>query len=190
MRYAAVTAAALPPVLPARLAHLETFGTPMRGGRRWPSSTRAQSNDWLWPTWCNGTAGFVHLWAQAYESYGDPAYLEWSSAAAFFVGQSIDASRPTHICCGLAGQAFALARHARLTDEARWGRRLDQIADATASLSANRIRRGRPAHGLYKGTAGEALLYVQMRYRDAVRMPLLETLVPGERREPYAGGAA
>jgi len=78
---------------------------------------------------CNGLAGFVQLWASAFEATGDAMWLDAARAAA----PELESSAPTEhnggsVCCGLGGRAYALLAIARIDPSGDWRPRARGLA--------------------------------------------------------------
>ena len=106
--------------LVARLDQLASAAEPTAVGLRWPRlrrDGRSRSVDFV-PSWCNGTAGFVHLWLIAERVLGDNGYRELACGAAH------DALGPVEsgidLCCGLSGRAYALLALHRASGDELW----------------------------------------------------------------------
>ena len=158
--------------LVARLDELASAAEPTADGMRWPrlrQDGRSRSGDFL-PSWCNGTAGFVHLWLIAERVLGDEGYRELAYGAA------CDAFGPTEtgvdLCCGLSGRAYALLALHRASGDEFWLREARTLA-----LRALRPRMlDAPfALSLYKGTVGPVVLAEELRAPMTASMPLFES---------------
>lgn len=58
------------------------------------------------PGWCKGSAGFVHLWTTAHALLGNG---RWPTLAERAAWDMYTTSTPiAQLCCGLAGQVYAL----------------------------------------------------------------------------------
>lgn len=125
---------------------------------------------WVWgrsgtmPGWCNGSAGFVHLWALAHATLHDDRWAALAEQAAW------DAStRPTGItqlCCGRAGQAYALLALYTHTGDDRWLRAARELGARAATGSDALI-----AGSLHKGDTGIAVLAADLACPEAAAMP-------------------
>jgi serine/threonine-protein kinase len=122
------------------------------------------------PSWCNGTAGFVHLWLIAERVLGDNGYRELASGAAH------DALGPVEsgidLCCGISGRAYALLALHRASGDELWLREARNFA-----LRALRPRMlDTPfALSLYKGAVGPLVLAEELRVPMTASMPLFES---------------
>jgi Lanthionine synthetase C-like protein len=101
-----------------------------------------------WPTWCHGTPGLTLLWAKAYEVSGDEKYLNIARACGLDILKKPQGF--SHICCGLAGQAYALLALSRIDGAKRWKSRAQRIALEAERLDAGEIW----DKALWKGRSG------------------------------------
>jgi serine/threonine-protein kinase len=130
------------------------------------------------PGWCNGSAGFVHLWTLAHEIFNDERYLRLAEKAAWNAWQSD--SQLGNLCCGLAGQAYGLLNLHNYTGEKAWLHR----AQAQAQRAAVAIREMPQGVGLeamvlrseslYKGELGVAVLAAELDSPEFAVMPFFE----------------
>ncbi len=160
-----------------RLEELAQLAQPAGRGLRWPwDLDDGAAGPAAMSGWCNGSAGFVFLWTAAYDGTREPAFLELAEAAAWNVWESASSS-PT-LCCGGAGEAYALLNYYRRSRSKDWLGRARRVAAAAGeqayALSATpdslEWRRG----GLYKGDAALALLDADLDCVEAARMPMFE----------------
>jgi serine/threonine-protein kinase len=78
------------------------------------------------------------------------------------------------LCCGLAGQGYAaLALHRSLGDE-RWLAHARRIAAEAASTPTSDYF---PAHSLWRGDLGAALLAAELSQPERAGMPLYRAVV-------------
>jgi hypothetical protein len=88
------------------LEMLETAAEPWERGLRWPlTSAEGLLPDQFWPGWCHGNAGYVFLRNLARAVYGEDRFATLAERAAWLVDRSPGF---TSLCCGSAGQAYAL----------------------------------------------------------------------------------
>jgi serine/threonine-protein kinase len=155
-----------------RLAQLAACAEPFGRGLRWPwrePGSHTAERGYM-AGWCNGSAGFVHLWLQAHATLGD---TEWERLATAAAWSTWDAGEEDNIdlCCGHAGRAYALLALFRHTGDRQWldrATRLAQIAATTARSSGSELT------CLYKSGLGTALLAAELDRPEAARMPLFE----------------
>jgi len=156
----------------ARLDQLASAGEPTADGLRWPRlrrDGRSRSGDFV-PSWCNGTAGFVHLWLIAERVLGDEGYRELAYGAAR------DALGPMEsgvdLCCGLSGRAYALLALHRASEDEFW---LGEARKLAFRALRPRILDAPFALSLYKGAVGPAVLSEELRKPMTASMPLFES---------------
>ncbi|MFL5578834.1 MAG: lanthionine synthetase LanC family protein [Gemmatimonadaceae bacterium] len=157
--------------LRAPLAELERFAVPAGRGLQWPWTTGRLAPGER-PTfvggWCNGGAGYVHLWLAAHRRLRDARWRRLAEQAGWNAWESAPGN--ASLCCGDAGRAYALlALHRRTRDDA-WRRRAETLADRALANA------GDPAASasLYRGPLGVAVLLADLERPAAARMPLFE----------------
>ena len=156
-----------PPQVQARLEQLAALGQPAGRGLRWPHAVGALIQPGLDASWCNGTAGYVHLWTLAHHSFGDEAYARVARMAAWSAYTGAEAAGD--LCCGHAGRAYALLSMYRHDGDRRWALRARELADGAAEgVRRKALRRD----SLYKGEVGVALLAADIEAPEDACMPL------------------
>jgi serine/threonine-protein kinase len=173
LRWCQTTGSAVPPELELRLEQLARLAEPTGRGMRWPW-TVGQGGDGprTMPGWCNGSAGFVHLWALAHRLLDRQAYLELASSAGWDVFD--DASPVTSLCCGLTGRAYALLALYRHTGDIQWRDRAVVLA-GRAFARRTELDHELAAQSLYKGVVGMALLAADLAHPEGAAMPFFES---------------
>jgi serine/threonine-protein kinase len=174
LRWCRSSGTAPPATLAGRLSQLAECGEPAGRGLRW----RARLGDadsapgvGYEAGWCNGTAGFVHLWALAARVIGDDSYRELAERSAWNAWES--AGTVGHICCGHGGRAYALLALYKHTGEAAWVDRARQLANRAAD-AWQRHDDSPWALSLYKGGAGLAVLGAELERPESACMPFFE----------------
>ncbi len=152
-----------PDSLKARLAELGEEARPWGRGLRWPWGKSSM------PGWCNGSAGFVHLWTHAHRELGDPAFAALAEGAAWNAWESSEGGGS--LCCGLAGRAYALLSLHRHGGGREWLDRARLLADR-AALEIERTSEREDS--LYKGRIGVALLAADLARPETAAMPFFE----------------
>lgn len=156
-----------------RLTELADLAVPAGRGRRWPwrLGEAAGHGAAAMPGWCNGSAGFVHLWLVAHRVGGRREHLDLAAAAGWDVWDD-PALQPT-LCCGLAGRVYALLALYRQTGDGAWLER--------AHILGGRAVAGRwpendapIGHSLYKGETGLALMAADLAHPEDASMPFFE----------------
>ncbi len=169
-----------PSNLAERLAQLGACAHTSGRGLRWPwDLTRGVDDAYgSMPGWCNGSAGYVFLWTQAHKMFGEARFLELAEGAAWDAWETPNSL--VNLCCGLAGQAYALLRLYRHTGEAVWLSRAQNLA-RSATMAARDLR-GENSNGelmlrpesLYKGELGVVVLAADLEQPKNACMPLFE----------------
>jgi serine/threonine protein kinase len=155
----------------ARLDQLASAAVPSDNGLRWPRLRRDDPSrpvDFL-PSWCNGTAGFVHLWLTAERVVGDKGYRQLACGAARDALGPVESG--VDLCCGLSGRAYALLALHRASGDEFWLQEARKLA-----LRALRPRMLDTPFGLslYKGAVGPAVLAEELKAPMTASMPLFE----------------
>lgn len=130
------------------------------------------------PGWCNGSSGYVFLWTLAHKMLRDLNYLSLAEGAAWNAWET--PSPIGNLCCGMAGQAYALLNLYKHTGESAWlARARDAASYAVVATNEARNRREheqmalRP-ESLYKGELGIAVLAADLEHPEHACMPLFE----------------
>jgi predicted Ser/Thr protein kinase len=168
------TGSPLPPRLRDRLGELAGQAVPWGRGMRWRWPL---SDPWPGPMptmagWCNGSAGMVFLWSQAYRIFAEPEWLELARKAAW---DTWDAPAPPGIgglCCGLAGRSYALLSLYRLGEGRVWLERSRELARRAAEEIAHSSE---PQDSLYRGELGVAVLLADLEHPEEAAMPFFES---------------
>jgi serine/threonine-protein kinase len=159
----------LPAGLHRRCSELAGLAEPWERGLRWPWNDRGLDVGTM-PGWCNGSAGFVQLFALAHDEFDDAPFLETAIGAAWHAWDAGDGNGT--LCCGEAGRAYALAALARhLNDDAAWLARATRLADRAAVAIARTPKR---PYSLFKGRIGVALLAADLAHPQACAFPFFE----------------
>lgn len=169
LRWSAETGMDIPASLADALEVLREAAEPWRRGMRWPISAGVGLSHHLpeyMTGWCHGPAGYAHLWALAETMVPNHGFEQLAEAAAWATWEEPSASGT--LCCGMAGQAYALLRVGRLTHDDRWIPRARQLA-FNASLAPVEYDTS-----LWKGKLGIAVLLAELSNAEYARMPLFE----------------
>jgi eukaryotic-like serine/threonine-protein kinase len=174
MRWCASTGARPPVGLARRLDELAACAEPAGRGMRWAYHTGrgGERVAGYVAGWCNGSAGFVHLWTLAHRELGRPAYLERAIQSAWHAWE--DRESGTSLCCFLTGRAYSLLNLYRHTGDGAWLER----ARALGARAAHEVlrRRGTLPYqwSLYKGDVGVAVLAADLEHPETACMPVYE----------------
>ena len=130
----------------------------------WPRDHETRE---VWPGWCHGSAGWAHLWVLAADVLGNDGLLALAERPAVhaILGRGAGAS----LCCGLGGQAYAAVALYRATGEHTWLSHARRLADEAAATPAGPEF---PAHSLWGGDLGVALLTLELDEPERAAMPL------------------
>jgi serine/threonine-protein kinase len=174
LRWCRAVGRALPEPVGPRLAELAGRAEPRGRGLCWRwfgggADGRPTRDAGTMPGWCNGSAGFVHLFTLAHEVLGDRRYAALAQGAAWNVWESAD--RNGSLCCGLAGRAYALLHLHRHAGGAAWLPRARQLAQAAA---ADLSWAAEWPDSLYRGELGLAVLAADLARPEGAAMPFFE----------------
>jgi lantibiotic modifying enzyme len=130
------------------------------------SPSTVQRRNAFMASWCNGAAGWVHLWAAAAISLKSDHYLGMMEAAAEHTWTSEE--KGWTLCCGAAGRAYALLKAAQVSGDARWIERARAVV--TRALTTP-LRFWRP-DSLFKGELGLAVVIADFEQPARATMPV------------------
>jgi serine/threonine protein kinase len=171
LRWSECSGARLPTRLGERLEELAALAIPVGRGLRWPAEAGSNhSGGALQASWCNGAAGFVHLWTAAHRLLGGYNFARMATGAAW---TAFEAPHSTgDLCCGLAGRSYALLNLYKHTRDRVWLDRARDLAEsAAASVRASSLR----SDSLYQGRVGVGLLAADLECPEQSCMPLFES---------------
>lgn len=166
LRWCRSAGTARPERLEERLAQLAGCGRSAGRGLRWPWRDKGGGLPAHMPGWCNGSAGFVHLWTLAARELDDPSWMAWAEGAAWNAWEAMD--RNASLCCGLAGRAYALLDFWKHGGGEVWLQRARELAELAAVEIA---RFSEAADSLYKGEPGVASLVADLAKPEAAAQP-------------------
>jgi len=167
LRFCRVTGDPFPPDMMLRLKKLADIGIKTSGERTWPMQYEQAK---IVGSWCNGTAGFVQLWCEAYEVFADKCFLDLAIESAKAI--NIEEGGPvTSLCCGAAGQGFAFLRLFDCTSDYKWLTAAKRCVSWTSSPEKYFLD---GEHSLYKGGLGLLSLAGGLFKPTSARMPLFD----------------
>lgn len=172
MRWCLSSGRALPKAVEERLQQLAVCAEPIGRGARWKWELEKHTQGGMYhymPGWCNGSAGYVHLWTLAHQVFRDEAYLNLAEKAAWNTWEEpygID-----NLCCGLAGRAYGLLSFYKHTGQRDWLYRAQELGDRAVVASG---APDMPRDSLYKGEVGVAVLAADLGAPEASCMPFFE----------------
>lgn len=180
LRWCQVAGADIPQGLFGRLRELAALAEPFGRGVRWPWLLRRPGQASMYMAgWCNGSAGYVHLWTLAHEVTREAGYLELAEQSAWGAWEQPGAVG--NLCCGLAGQAYALLDLYRHTGARDWLWRARELAAQSAAQVQPLL--AQPSAGLpldlrpqslYKGAVGVAVLLADLQQPERASQPFFE----------------
>jgi serine/threonine-protein kinase len=177
MTWCRSSGAPLPAELGERLDQLARLAD--HSGRRarwsWRIRGRHREQDGAYlPSWCNGSAGFVHLWTAAHQMLGAEEYGVLAERVGLDAWESENSIGS--LCCGFAGQAYALLNLYKRTDDKTWLHRARaQAQRAARSMLATSTGEGNERmDSLYKGGLGVAVLAADLEKPEFAAMPFFE----------------
>lgn len=172
LRWCEASGTAAPLQLVERLEQLARLGQPAGRSIHWPRKVGDVTNNRiLSASWCNGAAGYVHLWTMACQLLGSNPSFERLARMAAWHSYDQMADIPGDLCCGLAGRAYALLRLYRFTGEPAWlerARILVKHAAASPGIPLNRL------NSLFHGDIGIATLAADLEAPELACMPFFE----------------
>jgi hypothetical protein len=172
LRWRQSSAADLPRALRERLDQLAESAEPVGRGSRFRIGNQASRNAWetgYMSGWCHGSAGHVFLWTLAHRMFGDERYLRLAERTA--TNSRETPNTVASLCCGLAGQSYAMLRMYNHTGDKAWLSSAREMA-ATAAMTPESPEA--PADSLYKGLLGVAVLAADLGSPETAAMPFFE----------------
>ncbi len=118
-------------------------------------------------SWCHGTAGYTNLWATSSRVTGDSAYDALCLGAAEHCWHS--PSLNENLCCGAAGQSYAMLVAYQVSGDEKWLERAEVLAQRSLQWVSTYWSH---TNALYKGDVGIALLAEELRSPNLATMPL------------------
>jgi serine/threonine protein kinase len=181
MSWCGLSGTALPDGLEERLDQLAGLADHFGRQARWKwriRRHRLEQGETYLPGWCNGSAGFVHLWALAHEMLGNGEHGTLAEQAGLDAWES--EGRIGNLCCGFAGQAYALLKLYKRTGAKAWLHRAQAQAQRAARSILDLPAGGAypeltlRAESLYKGELGVAVLAAELEKPEFAAMPFFE----------------
>jgi serine/threonine-protein kinase len=117
--------------------------------------------------WCHGPAGAAQLWATALRVLGEPRHRELTVSSAE-AAWAVRRGNPT-LCCGLAGQGYAMLAALEADGDTRWTARAKRLASLAVQHAGTAACH---PNSLWKGEVGIALLLADLADPGAACLPL------------------
>jgi serine/threonine protein kinase len=163
LRWCQATGDPLPDDMRDRLDELAALAIRDGRGVRW----RGPRDPSLPVSWCHGSTGYVHLWLESASLLEDERLAQHGLDAAEY--SWAHPSGNSTLCCGSAGQAYAMLRAYQHTKDAIWLTRARRLAhNAREAVGSTWCQ----PNSLYKGDAGIALLAADLVTPERSCMPL------------------
>jgi serine/threonine-protein kinase len=161
-----------------RLGELAALAEPWGRGARFRCYGEDGADLGALTGWCNGSAGFVFLWEEAFAAFGETLFRDLAAAAAWHVWEGPDDG--FDLCCGATGRAYALLRWFRRSGDSEWLARARRLGEQSAR-SALPTLNGREAaaatrpdaahESLLRGALGVAILAAELEHPDVAALP-------------------
>jgi serine/threonine-protein kinase len=173
MRWCESARVPVPPEVEPGLDELSEWAEHKGRGIRWPwlAEDGTDHAGRYMSGWCNGSAGFVFLWTQAHRSFGRSEFTILAEQTAWNAWE--DSGTTTHLCCGLAGRAYALLDVYRQTGGLEWLQRATDMTHRAAELARGTVDGKEPRLSLYRGDVGVALLAADLTRPGGACLPML-----------------
>lgn len=134
-----------------------------------PWRSEEQQNFHTISGWCNGSAGIAMLLCDVVQITQEKKYLPIIEKFIWHCWE--DNTTAPNLCCGLSGRAYALAYYGHLSKNPIWQTRAQYLADKAIESNKTVNLKEMPAHSLYKGQLGIALMALEIANTDQISMP-------------------
>lgn len=130
--------------------------------------------------WCNGSAGYIHLWTFAHQIFSDTIYAKLAEQSAWNAQEECNTT--SSLCCGLTGQAYGLLKLYKHTGQKAWLARAQELAQQAVLNAKGSALYGATTHvgldarseSLYYGNVGIAALVADLARPEEACMPFFE----------------
>ncbi|MBD3178336.1 MAG: hypothetical protein GF417_01320 [Candidatus Latescibacteria bacterium] len=120
-------------------------------------------------SWCNGAPGLIHLWASAYELFGQKEFLDTARKSGEYCVMKQKYTLG-HLCCGSAGASYGLLALYRIDPDPFWLKQAERFA-----LMAEKSRFiSIYPFGLYTGLSGYVCLLLDINRPDKALQPAFQ----------------
>jgi hypothetical protein len=172
LRWAEAAGGPFPVGLVDRLDQLAAQGHSHGNGLVWPPMCdRLPVDRVLAGSWCNGGAGHAFLWTLAHKLLAEPRFADLAERT----GEGCIAAAvetPADLCCGLAGQGYAMLSLYRETGDDRWLARGQALTERAVMASCTDSP---TPYSVFHGRLGVALLVADLSLPNVGGMPLYES---------------
>jgi eukaryotic-like serine/threonine-protein kinase len=168
LKWCNVSAKILPTCFFDRVEQLVDLGIERNGQIRW-NITSADSISW--PGWCHGSAGYIFLWTLLFKYSNDRKFLDIGEKAAQHFLETDRDNTNGSLCCGMAGQAYALLNLFKITENNFFLHEATRIAKKILVHAYLPVLRN---NSLYKGDVGIGVLFTELTQPRFALMPLFE----------------
>jgi hypothetical protein len=158
---------AVPAHFDQRVSELRENAIRLDDAITWPTTLAVRTS---MPGWCHGSAGYIFLWSLLYRHYNDEGFLFLAENTANQILRQAEFDNGS-LCCGMAGEAYALLNLYRLTKNQRYLDGAHVLKQLIFRHIANPILKN---NSLYKGEVGLGVLMVELDRPEFARMPLFE----------------
>jgi hypothetical protein len=161
--------------LDQRLNELAACAEPWGRGHRWQVAVPGGNQPAQYVAgWCNGSAGYVHLWSLAHDQDPSRRWLDLARSAGWSTWEGDEPLES--VCCGRAGRVYSLLNLYRTTRERDWLNRARMLGRRAPTYPVPEIVQHRGGeYGLYQGGLGVALMEAELEADPvAARMPFFE----------------
>jgi hypothetical protein len=159
----------LPPIILAQLIQLSSILSRTDPSGQWPISLSRGGSSHC--GWCNGAAGLVYLWLEAFRTTQDKKWMVLASSTGVHAARS-PRNYSLFLCCGIPGQVYSLLALYRETHRRSLWERAVELAYFAAMAADHQ-----PMDNLnfLKGRLGICMLVTDLcTAAEIARMPFIE----------------
>lgn len=168
LKWCKVSGQKLPVRFFERVGQLVDLGIEENGNLRWEISNTEPVS---WTGWCHGSAGYTFLWTALFHFTSDDRYLQLAQKTAGHFLNAAPAGMNGSLCCGRAGECYALLS---IYNAAKDDFYLTEAKRIAKQMLPHVYSGQMKNHSLYKGNIGAAVLLEELDRPEFARMPLFE----------------
>ncbi|KAK2183154.1 hypothetical protein NP493_322g01013 [Ridgeia piscesae] len=124
--------------------------------------------------WCHGAPGWVHMFAQAYKTFGDVKYLEAARGCGEVVWRRGLLRKGYGICHGVAGNAYTFLTVYRLTGDEKYLYRAYKFAEWCFDYGKHGCRTPDRPLSLFEGLAGTIYFLADLLHPADAKFPAFQ----------------